>query len=192
MLNRLIGLNWQERNLIMHFFAEIPHPRHILHQGRWRNYLATVPLLSQDPVLNAVFKAHSFHKSRHIHICITGGQLLQQYVVINHIFILISRSLQSSVLFVTINAVQISGDWYSLSSWGCWVANALIQLTWDRGEYLTWGGQEPEKESYLPDTYHNNWSPCLWPWQAISFFVLYPGLTSCQASKFHNHHRQLK
>lgn len=26
--------------------------------------------------------------------------------------------------------------------------------------------------------YHHNWSPCLWLWQAISFFVLYPGLAT--------------
>lgn len=71
MLNRLIGLNQQERNLIMHFFAGIPHPRRILHQGRWRNYFATMPLLRlRSHFARCVFNRHSLVSSIQIHICV--------------------------------------------------------------------------------------------------------------------------
>jgi len=69
MLNRLIGLNQQERKLIMHFFAGIPHPRRILHQGRWRNYFTTMPLLKPRSRSEwCVFNTHSLISPTQVYI----------------------------------------------------------------------------------------------------------------------------
>lgn len=69
MLNGLIGLNQQKRNLIMHFFAGILHPCHILHQGRYRNCFVTMPLLKPRSSSEwCVFNTHLSHVSGHIYM----------------------------------------------------------------------------------------------------------------------------
>lgn len=197
MLNRLIGLNQQKRNLIMHFFAGIPHPCRILHQGRYRNYFATMPLLkSWIPALKGVCLTLTCVTCLDIHTCIKGRQLLQQYVVTYHIFVQISSSPQTGILFVTVKAVQIAGDWQLLSSWGCWVAKPSIQLTWGRGEYLTCRGQEPsipKKTSYIPHILPPQLEHTSVALAGPSFVCsVSRSCCCCHASNLHDHPRQHK
>lgn len=137
----------------MHFFAGILHPCHILHQGRYRNYFVSMPLLKPRSTSElCVFNTLLSHVSGHTYM----------YKEVTTV-----ATIRGHLPHICTNII-LSPNWhpicYCKCSADCWWLTVIIFLGLlggktinsadvSRGEYLTCRGREssiPKKTSYIP------------------------------------------